>query len=94
MKTANSKRAKPTARSRLAPLAVASLVLMGVGATAYPAPAQAAIVLNRFERSCYWTCSSFRQTNGVYVPSIGSACVTKTWWGRTSTYYNPPYRPC
>ena len=63
------------------------------GSVGFAAQAEAGTVLNRFERSCYWGCSPYRQTNGAYNPAFGSTCVTKSWSG-TSSYYNPPGWPC
>lgn len=57
-------------------------------------PAAAATVLNRFERSCYVTCSAFIQVNGPYVASVGSNCVTKSWFGNTTSYTLPAGRRC
>jgi len=73
-------------------MAIVAFSLIG-GSVGLASQAEAATVLNRFERSCYWGCSPYRQTNGWYVPSIGSTCVTYGWGG-TSSYYNPPGRPC
>lgn len=72
--------------------AVVALSLIG-GGLGVAAPAEAATVLNRFERSCYWGCSPYRQTNGGYNAAFGSTCVTKGWSG-TSSYYSPPRSPC
>lgn len=82
----------PTGSRRRVRMAIVALGLVG-GSVGLAAQADAATVLNRFERSCYWGCSPYRQTNGWYNPAIGSACVTKSWSG-TSTYYNPPGYPC
>jgi len=82
-------------RSTVRTFAVAAAV---AGAIVVPtAPANAidvyATVLNRFQRSCYWGCSAYVQTNGAYVGSIGSSCVTKYLWG-TRTYTVGPWTRC
>lgn len=71
-------------------------VLVALAAVlAFSAPAHAATVLNRFQRSCnFGMCSAFVQTNPPYQPSIGSDCVTKSYTGQSGEYYRPPGVPC
>ncbi|MFC8617285.1 hypothetical protein ACFT9M_12855 [Micromonospora purpureochromogenes] len=66
-------------RVGLAALLVTPTVIVGL-----TAPANAATVLNRFERSCYFSCSPWAQVNGPYNASVGSDCVTKSWTGTTT----------
>lgn len=66
-----------------------ALAVLGIGSAA-----NAAIVPNRFERSCYVTCSPYVQVNGPYVSSVPSVCVTKTWFGITSSYTLPAGQRC
>jgi hypothetical protein len=69
-------------------------VALSLGLICAAAPANAATVLNRFERSCNFTCSPFVQVNGTYQPSVGSNCVTTTWFVSTSSYTLPPGHRC
>ncbi len=55
--------------------------------------ASAGVVPNIFQRSCYFRCSAFVQSNGAYQGQYPSLCITKTWGGSTS-YQLPAGRRC
>ncbi|MFD6754884.1 hypothetical protein [Micromonospora gifhornensis] len=76
-------------RVGLAALLVTPTILLGAAV-----PANAGTVLNRFERSCYFTCSPWVQVNGPYNPSVGSDCVTKSWNGTTTVRKPSPGARC
>ncbi|WP_433077739.1 hypothetical protein ACQP1P_35340 [Dactylosporangium sp. CA-052675] len=76
-------------RTGIAVLLVAPVVVAGLAA-----PAGAAAVLNRFERSCYFTCSPWVQVNGAYHPEVGSDCVTHSWTGTTTVRKSQPGARC
>jgi hypothetical protein len=80
-------------RSTVRTFAVAAAVAGAIVVRTTPANAVEVTVLNRFQRSCYWSCSAYVQTNGAYVGRIGSHCVTKYWWG-TRSYTVGPWTRC
>lgn len=85
---------KTRLRQPMVRLAVLFLAL--AAALAFSAPAHAATVLNRFQRTCNVIvgCSPFEQVNGPYQPSVGSECVTSSWSGEGGQYYLPPRHRC
>lgn len=76
-------------RTSIATLLVTPLIAVG-----FAAPASAATVLNRFERSCYFSCSQWVQVNGAYHPEVGSDCVTQSWTGTTTVRKPQPGARC
>ncbi|MEV0606185.1 hypothetical protein AB0I61_07400 [Polymorphospora rubra] len=76
-------------RGRLAALLVVPTIVVAIAT-----PANAATVLNRFERSCYFGCSPWVQVNGAYNASVGSDCVTKSWTGTTTVRKPTPGARC
>jgi len=79
-------------KSRVAAAAVGLLACVGVVSNA-AAITVTGVVPNRFERSCWWGCSPYKQANGPYVSSVPSVCVTHGWAG-TKTYTLPPRDKC
>ncbi|GAA3449682.1 hypothetical protein [Dactylosporangium matsuzakiense] len=81
-------------RTRIQRIGVAALLATPVVVGGLAAPAGAASVLNRFERSCYLGCSPWVQVNGAYHPEVGSDCVTKSWNGTTTVRKPQPGARC
>ncbi len=61
-------------RMRIAAATAAGLMVLAIGSTS----ANAATVLNRYERTCNEkgnSCGAWKQTNGAYNGKFGSTCV-------------------
>lgn len=71
---------------RFASLAAVLLMTLTVQVGA-AGSADAGTVLNRFHRTCTWSCSPFVQVNGPYYGGVQSNCVTYNWWGGVSGSY-------
>jgi hypothetical protein len=67
-----------TSRRRLVPvflIAGASVL----GTLGFGGVAHAATVPNIFQRSCYFTCSPYVQSNGPFNSRVPTECITKGW---------------